>query len=74
MSQSTKILKLIRTYPKFHFGKGVPNYKLSDVSLKYSSRIDELRKDGHNIIAERDYAGKRASNTFRYYLIEDNND
>jgi hypothetical protein len=68
LDQSTRILKLIRKNNKY----GVPNYMLSSISLKYSSRIAELRQDGHNIIAVRDrLPNRRASNVWRYFLVEE---
>lgn len=68
-SQSTKIIKTLRENNKF----GTPNYKLSRISLKYSSRIAELRHDGHNIIAERVYSKGRWTGTWLYYLLEEEN-
>ena len=71
-SQTTKIIKMLKTYPKLHWGKGVPNYKFAHSGiLDYTARISELRKDGYNIVAEREIVGGRASNTFRYYLTEE---
>lgn len=66
-SQATKIYSLIKKNNKH----GTPNYKLSHVSLKYSSRISELRRDGHNIYAERVFRKGRATGTWLYYLNED---
>jgi hypothetical protein len=69
MSQNSKIIKELRKAGN----KGVTNKQLSDISLKYSSRIAELRQDGYNIYAERQrfFMSKRLSNTWRYYLIEE---
>lgn len=66
VTQEGKVLNLIRR------STGAYNFELSRVALKYTSVISELRKDGHNIIAERQYLKNgKASNTFRYYLIGD---
>lgn len=63
-NQATQILRLI----KDSGDRGVENYKLSDISLKYSSRISELRKDGYDIRARRIWRDGKASGTFVYYL------
>lgn len=48
---------------------GAYNFELSRFALKYTSVISELRKDGHDIVAERQYLKNgKASNTFRYRL------
>jgi len=66
-SQSSRILKALRETKN-----GVSNFVLSSISLKYSSRISELRRDGHNIIAIRQYLPNgRATGTWKYYLGED---
>lgn len=65
LSQSGKIIRTIRK----HTDKGVPNYKLARISLKYSSRIAELRQEGWNIVAERQYARNgKATGTWLYFL------
>lgn len=67
-SQHTKIIKMLRKNNKY----GLPNYKFPEARiLKYSSRISELRQDGHNIIAEREWINGRATGVFRYFLIEE---
>ena len=66
-SQSAKILKLIKKRNRY----GTPNHELARISLKYSSRIAELRKEGHPIIAERVYNGTRATGTWLYRIVED---
>lgn len=61
-----KVLALIKR------PRGAFNFELSRISLKYTSTISELRKDGHEIIAERQYnTNGKASDTWRYYLIGD---
>lgn len=48
---------------------GAYNFELSRLALKYTSVISNLRKEGHEIIAERQYLRNgRASNTYKYYL------
>ena len=32
LSQSTRILNKIKSYPKYHLGHGVPNYKLARIA------------------------------------------
>lgn len=66
-NQANQILRLIRDSGD----RGVENYKLSDISLKYSSRISELRKDGYDIRARRIWRDGKASGTFVYYLHVD---
>jgi hypothetical protein len=68
MSQSTTIIKELRKAGN----KGVTNKALSNISLKYSSRIAELRQEGFNIYCERQpfFMSKRLSNTYKYYLNE----
>lgn len=63
-SQATKIYRTIKKRNRW----GVPNYDLARISLKYSSRIAELRKDGHNITAVRQYKDGRATGTWLYYV------
>lgn len=60
-TQTEQVLEAIRTK------RGVTNYELAAISLKYSSRISELRKDGYDIRAERVWKDGRATGTFRYY-------
>lgn len=53
---------------------GVSNWELSRIALNYTMRISELRVDGYNIMAVREYLPNgRATNTFRYHLIEEEN-
>lgn len=63
-TQATKIYKIIKKNNRW----GTPNYMLSRISLKYSSRISELRKDGHDIYCERVYRNGKATGTFLYFL------
>jgi hypothetical protein len=67
LSQSERIIKELKKTPK-----GVPNYRLAQLSLKYSSRITELRHDGWNIYCERQHLKNgRASGTYLYFLNEE---
>jgi hypothetical protein len=62
-TQSGKILALIKR------PQGAYNFELSRVALKYSSRIAELRRDGHAIVADRQYLKNgKASNTWKYRM------
>ena len=63
-SQCARMLKLIKACPN-----GVPNYRFPAMGiLKYSSRITELRKEGHEVIAERQYIKGRATGVWLYRL------
>lgn len=64
-SQGSRIIKKLKQMKLY----GVPNYTLSRIALKYSSRIAELRQDGYNILALREYHHGRATGTWRYHLI-----
>lgn len=63
-TQEGRVLNMIKRK------RGATNWELSKIALKYTSVISSLRKDGHNIIAERQYLKNgRPSNTWKYYLI-----
>lgn len=63
LTQEGKILAMIKR------PGGAYNYELSRFALKYTSVISELRKDGHFIVADRQYNSKgKASNTWQYRL------
>lgn len=63
VTQEGKVLNLIKR------STGAYNFELSRVALKYTSVISSLRKDGHEIVAERQYLKNgKASNTFLYRL------
>lgn len=48
---------------------GAFNFELSRISLRYGGTIFELRKDGHDIVTERQYLKNgKASNTFLYRI------
>jgi hypothetical protein len=65
MSQTSSILKALKEAGN----KGLTNYNLSGISLKYTNRISELRQSGNNIYTERQYLPNgRATGTWRYYL------
>lgn len=66
ITQEGRVLEMIK---RKH---GATNWELSHIALKYTSVISELRKEGHNIIAERQYLKNgRASNTYKYHLVSD---
>lgn len=69
MSQETKILQMLRKAGQH----GIPNYRFPEARiLRYSARIGDLRKEGWNIIAERQrLSNGRTSNVWRYILIEE---
>lgn len=63
VTQEGKVLALIKR------PTGAFNFELSRVALKYTSVISSLRKDGHAIVADRQYLKNgRASNTWKYRL------
>lgn len=63
VSQEGKILAMIQR------PTGAYNFELSRVALKYTSVISALRKDGHDIVADRQYLKNgRASNTWKYRI------
>lgn len=62
-TQEGKILAMIKR------PGGAYNFELSRFALKYTSVISELRKDGHAIVADRQYLKNgKASNTWRYRI------
>lgn len=64
VTQEGRVLELIKR------PGGAYNFQLARIALKYTSVISALRKDGHNILAERQYLKNgRPSNTWKYYLI-----
>ena len=66
-SHATKIYKLIKSKNKY----GTPNYELARICLNYTRRVSDLRRDGHNIQAIRQYSNGRATGTWLYYLNEE---
>lgn len=63
VTQEGKILAMIKR------PTGAYNFELSRVALKYTSVISSLRKDGHDIVADRQYLKNgRASNTWKYRI------
>ena len=63
LTQEGKILAMIKR------PGGAYNFELSRFALKYTSVISDLRKDGHSIVADRQYLKNgRASNTWRYRI------
>lgn len=67
-SQHSRILKVLRKQG----GKGVPNYRFPEMYiLSYTKRIQELRRDGHNITSERQWHKGHATGVWVYTLIEE---
>ena len=65
MSQHAKILKILRK----NGAKGTPNHAFTRMYiLDYTARISELRKEGHEVIAERQYIKGRATGVWLYRL------
>lgn len=63
-SQAGRILHALKQNPD-----GVENYKFPAMHiLCYTKRIEELRKDGHKIIAERQIIRGRYSGVWKYRL------
>lgn len=59
-SQSQRILTALKAN-----NHGITAKQMLDMgAFKYSSRISELRKDGHNI-----YCARISNHNFKYYLI-----
>lgn len=66
--QTDKMLKMLRKAGK----RGVENYKFTEVRmLRYSSVVQDLRAQGHDIYVERVFLPNgRATNVYKYYLNE----
>jgi hypothetical protein len=65
VTQEGKILAAIKR------SSGAYNWELSRIALKYTSVISSLRKDGHDIIAHRQYNKKgKATDTWLYTCYE----
>lgn len=63
LTQDGKILELIKR------PGGAYNFELARVSLRYGASVHDLRRDGYNIVTERQYLKNgRASNTYRYRM------
>lgn len=58
MNQKTKILNILKRNKR-----GVYNWDLNNICFRYSARIMELRKEGHNISVELISKG-----VYKYYL------
>lgn len=66
--QAGQVLKMLKKAGQH----GVENYKFPEARiLCYTKRISELRAEGHNILTERVEVDGRATGTFRYVLIEE---
>lgn len=67
LSQAEKIIRILKDAGN----RGVPNYEFpKQAILRYSARIDELRKDGYNIYCERQVINGRSTGVWMYYLTE----
>lgn len=69
LSQEEQILRMLRKAGS----RGVANHEFPKHRiLRYSARLGELRNEGYNIYCERQkLPNGRATNVFKYYLIED---
>lgn len=66
-TQATKILKALKRSPK----SGIANYQFPRMGiLRYSARIADLRKEGYNIIPERQVINGRSTGVWVYRLGE----
>jgi hypothetical protein len=64
VTQHGKVLAAIRR------PGGAYNFELSRIALKYTSVISDLRQEGHDIVADRQYNKKgKPTNTWRYRLV-----
>lgn len=67
VTQHGQVLELIRRSGR----EGIENWQLSKVALKYTSVISDLRKEGHDIEAVRQYDREgKALNTYKYRIRE----
>lgn len=66
INQASEILSLIRQNNQV----GTENWKLAEISLKYSSRISELRAKGYDIYSVRQKREGKATGTWKYYIRE----
>ena len=67
-SQCARIIKELKKHRK----DGVENYKFPRMGiLRYSSRIYDLRKDGHNIAVERQIIRGRYTGVYKYFLLDE---
>lgn len=63
LSQHGRVLAMIKR------PGGAYNFELSRFALKYTSVISDLRKEGHNIVADRQYNKHgKPTNTWRYRI------
>lgn len=52
--------------------RGLPNYRFPQMGiLRYSARIGDLRKEGYQIVAERQYLHGRWSGVWIYRLLSE---
>lgn len=69
LSQNDRVLKMLREAGS----KGVRNHQFPENRiLRYSARINDLRKEGYNIYCERVLLPNgRSTGVFKYYLNEE---
>lgn len=65
-TQAQSILNLIRQ----NNAKGTENWRLVEISLKYSSRISELRQKGYDIYSTRTKVNGKPTGTWLYFINE----
>jgi hypothetical protein len=69
LSQCGRLLKELKKHKIW----GITNHFIANRLhiLRYSARIGDLRNEGYNIYAERQYFRGKATGTWKYYLIEE---
>lgn len=66
-TQNSKVYKMLKNSKR-----GVENYRFPQAGiLRYSARINDLRKDGHNILTERQIINGRHTGVYKYYLLDE---
>ena len=66
-SQVIRVLRLLREAGD----KGVANYDVAKICIRWHARIGDLRADGYGITcARQSYSGK-LSNVWNYYLVSE---
>lgn len=65
VTQHGMVLKAIKDSGR----RGIENWRLSRIALKYTSVISDLRKEGHDIVATRQYdRDGKPTQTYTYHL------
>jgi hypothetical protein len=65
LSQTAQILHALERAKN-----GVANHELAHISLRYGARLNDLRRQGYNIICIRQFIKGKATGTYKYYLGE----